>query len=384
MSASEHTYALFSALYAPHMGGVESYTAGLAKELAAQGNRAIVVTSRLAPDHPEHEIQADGVEVYRLPCRPLLDGRLPWPVRNARHAQLLDQIADAHPTRVAINTRFYGHSYDGARFAQRLGAQAIIIEHGSAHLSLGSALADRAVEAYEHHVTKRIKAFGYPFFGVSDACLQWLEHFDIKGRGVIPNSVDMEAYAAAASERDFRSELGIGEDELLAVCIGRLVPEKGISSMLEAAAQLDGEGFVFAFAGDGPLLDAVKAAPGRVHALGRLGASEVAALLRASDAYCLPSRSEGFATTLLEACAMDAFPITTKVGGVAELEIGKHGGIILPDMESSSIVDALLHLRANRSQCVEEGRRLGQRARAQNSWHASTKALERAFELTKS
>ncbi len=383
MDEGKHTYALFSALYAPHMGGVESYTAGLAKELAAQGKRVIVVTSRLSTEHPEHEIQADGVEVFRLPCRPLMGGRLPWPARNARHAQLLDEVAKAKPTRVAINTRFYGHSLDGARFARKIGAQAIVIEHGSAHLSLGNALADRAVEAYEHHVTERIKNFNYPFFGVSEACLQWLRHFGIEGCGVVPNSVDMQAYAAAASKRDFRAELSVNKDEILVVSIGRLVPEKGITALLDAAAQLQGQGFVFAFAGDGPLLEEVKSAQGRVHSLGRLDTSEVAALLRASDAYCLPSRSEGFATTLLEACAMDAFPITTRVGGVAELEIGEHGGIVLPDMESASVVRALAHLRDHREQCAEEGRQLGQRARGQNSWRASALALERAFDSTK-
>lgn len=380
MTEGKHTYAIFSALYAPHMGGVESYTAGLAKELAARGNRVTVVTSRLASEHPEHEVQADGVEVFRLPCKPLLNGRLPWPARNTRHAQLLEQVAAIKPTRIAINTRFYGHSLDGARFANATSAPAIIIEHGSAHLSLGNALADRIVEAYEHHVTKRIASFKLPFYGVSEACLGWLRHFGIEGCGVIANSVDMDAYAAAASPRDFRAELGIAEDEILAVCVGRLVPEKGIAAMLEAARMLEGQNIAFAFAGDGPLLENIKAASGRVFALGRLNPSEVAALLRASDAYCLPSRSEGFATTLLEACAMNAFPITTQVGGVAELEIGKYGGIVLPDMEARSVAEALTFVQDHREDCAAQGCTLGRKARINNSWSASADALERAFE----
>lgn len=380
MTEGKHTYAIFSALYAPHMGGVESYTAGLAKELAARGNRVTVVTSRLASEHPEHEVQADGVEVFRLPCKPLLSGRLPWPARNTHHAQMLEQVAAIKPTRIAINTRFYGHSLDGARFANATSAPAIIIEHGSAHLSLGNALADRIVEAYEHHVTKRIASFKLPFYGVSEACLGWLRHFGIEGCGVIANSVDMDAYAAAASPRDFRAELGIAEDEVLAVCVGRLVPEKGIAAMLEAARMLEGQNIAFAFAGDGPLLENIKAASGRVFALGRLNPSEVAALLRASDAYCLPSRSEGFATTLLEACAMNAFPITTQVGGVAELEIDKYGGIVLPDMEANSVAEALSFVLDHREECAAQGRTLGERARINNSWSASADALERAFE----
>lgn len=395
------TYVLFSALFAPHMGGVESYTAGLAGELARRGRKVAVVTSRLAPEHPAHEVREDGVEVFRLPCSPLLGGRLPLPRRNAEHARMLDEVAALHPTRVVVNTRFYGHSADGARFAAKLGVPAIVVEHGSAHLSLGNAVLDCAVEAYEHRVTKRIAAFGMPFYGVSGACLDWLRHFGIESAGVIPNSVDMAAYAQAASRRDFRAEMGLAKDELLVASVGRLVPEKGVGALLDAARLLEGEGFAFAFAGDGPLLEAVEAEArkngdpaatgagdgrrhggeprGKVFALGRLAPADAAALLRAADAYCLPSRSEGFATTLLEACAMGTFPVVTEVGGVKELGIGRIGGIVLDEASGPCVADALRQVKAEREKCAAEGLALHETAASENSWSASADALERAF-----
>lgn len=435
MTRDTQVYVLFSALFAPHMGGVESYTAGLAGELARRGHRVAVVTSRLAPEHPAHELREDGVEVFRLPCSPLLGGRLPLPRRNAEHARMLDEIAALSPTRVVVNTRFYGHSMDGARFAARLGVPAIVIEHGSAHLSLGNAALDRVVEAYEHRVTKRIAAFGMPFYGVSGACLNWLEHFGIKGAGVIPNSVDMEAYARAATERDFRAELGLADDELLVASVGRLVPEKGVGALLDAARTLGGEGFAFAFAGDGPLRETVEAveaeakkrddaaaavesngesredaamaaSPGKLYAtdgednrrdarhadgngndnacskvfaLGRLAPADTAALLRAADVYCLPSRSEGFATTLLEACAMGTFPVVTEVGGVRELGIGEIGGIILDEASGACVAGALRRVKAEREKCAVAGLALREAASANSSWNASADALKHAF-----
>lgn len=401
MTRNSQVYVLFSALFAPHMGGVESYTAGLAGELARRGHKVAVVTSRLAPEHPAHEVREDDVEVFRLPCSPLLGGRLPLPRRNAEHARMLDEVAALKPTRVVVNTRFYGHSMDGARFAAKLDVPAIVVEHGSAHLSLGNAALDRVVEAYEHRVTKRIAAFGMPFYGVSGACLNWLEHFGIEGAGVIPNSVDMAAYEQAASKRDFRAELDLAENELLVASVGRLVPEKGVEALLDAARILDGEGFAFAFAGDGPLLEAVKAdarksgadaaaeagsersggadAPSRVFALGRLAPADTAALLRAADAYCLPSRSEGFATTLLEACAMGIFPVVTEVGGVKELGIGRIGGIVLDEASGPCVAEALRRVKAEREKCAAAGLALREAASAKNSWSASADALERAF-----
>ena len=40
-----NTYCIFSALYFPHMGGVEKYTGNLARELSALGNNVVIVTN---------------------------------------------------------------------------------------------------------------------------------------------------------------------------------------------------------------------------------------------------------------------------------------------------------------------------------------------------
>ena len=140
-----HTYAIFTALYRPHMGGVEAYCEGLAHELVARGERVIVVTLRLSDDAEAHEMQHDGVEVFRLPCMALMDGRLPMPRRNAEHSAMLAELERAKPDRVVLNNHFYAHTLDGAAFARRVGAEAIVIEHGSAYLTLGNGVADRAL-----------------------------------------------------------------------------------------------------------------------------------------------------------------------------------------------------------------------------------------------
>ena len=386
-TGSGQVVVIFSALYLPHMGGVETYTAGLAHELAARGQRVVVATSRLSDDDPVHELQSDGVEVLRFPCQALMGGRLPIPVHDGAHRALMAELVAMHPTQVVVNTRFYGHSLDGAKFANEQGIPAIIIEHGSAHLLLGNAVADAAIQRYEHAVTERMKSFGFPFAGVSRAACDWLNHFNIEAIGVVPNALDVHEYADAASSRDFRGELDVGEGDLLVASIGRLVPEKGIDALVEAAqilAQFEAESaglprIVFAVAGDGPLRTKVQEVGANVVSLGRLEASDVAALLRDADVYVLPSRSEGFATTLLEACAMGAFPVTTNVGGAEELGIGRRGGVVLPDATAASIVAALQVIAAKRGECARQARVLHQHAVEQGGWSASADALERLF-----
>lgn len=385
--ASER-YVIFSALYAPHMGGVEAYTAGLAHELAIQGHEVIVVTSRLSEESSERERQDDGVQIVRLPSRPLMGGRLPLPVRNTRSAQLLDEVAASRPDRVVVNTRFYGMSLIGLEFARANGLPAVLLEHGSAGLSLGNAFANRVLSQYENFMTKRVKAFSPTFAGVSKAACTWLGHFGIDAAGVVPNALDVDGYRVSAGARDFRSELGVQENDLLIAVVGRLIPEKGITAVLEAAqlmaanASIVPARIVFAIAGEGSLFDQVEspdAEAAGVVALGRLSTVDVAALLRASDAYLLPSRSEGFATTLLEACAIGAFPITTDVGGVAELGIGTIGGIVLPDASAISIVAALQVLAGNRSLCRRQAELLQKNAAQNNTWRTSMEALETLF-----
>ena len=85
------TICYFSAQYLPTVGGVERYTWNLARRTVAAGHRAIVVTSAL-PNLPEHEIDGDGIEIYRLPVWPVMNGRFPVIKPGARFHALTVQI----------------------------------------------------------------------------------------------------------------------------------------------------------------------------------------------------------------------------------------------------------------------------------------------------
>lgn len=433
-SSEQPSYAVFSALYAPHTGGVETYTAGIAAELARRGSRVTVVTCQLSNSCPLREVQENGVEIVRLPSLSLMDGRLPLLRRGAAFRREMDALASASFDRVIVNTRFYGLSLVGARFAQSTHTPAVIVEHGSAHLSLGNVALDALVEAYEHRATKRIAACGLPFAAVSQAAAQWLSHFGLTCSGIVPNALDAEEYARAASNRSFREELGISPETLLVAFVGRLVPEKGVSEILKAARLvyaesgkgsigLEAEGgarteaevkgkydtgananakanakananakaedgaaaYAFAFAGTGPLVQDVRKAAETLpaFALGHLDAPDVAALLREANMLCLPSRSEGFATVLLEAAAMGCMPIVTNVGGAHELGVTfaeeTSTGVLLPNMRADSIVQSLLWARTHNDECRSRGKRLAHEVRDNHSWSSTADAFDQIF-----
>ena len=70
------TICFFSAQYLPTVGGVERYTYNLARRVVKAGHKALVVTSAL-PGLPDHETDAEGIEILRLPVWPLMNGRFP-------------------------------------------------------------------------------------------------------------------------------------------------------------------------------------------------------------------------------------------------------------------------------------------------------------------
>ena len=128
---------IFSALYLPNMGGVERFTDSLAAELAAEGHSVIVVTSN-THGLSNREVLDNGVEVIRFPCKSLIDGRYPVPIKNACYRSLMADLESRYVDGVLVNTRFYLHSLIGVQFAERMGLRAVVLDHGSAYLTLGS------------------------------------------------------------------------------------------------------------------------------------------------------------------------------------------------------------------------------------------------------
>ena len=372
-----HSYALFSARYRPLAGGVETFTQHLAHELVLQGEAVTVVTSDLGRA-PQTETQPDGVRVVRLPSLGLMGGRLPVALRGKPMAGLLDQLLDAGIDRVLVNTRFYEHSIVGLEFAREAGAKAVVLDHGSDWLTLGNPLADVAIRAHERAYTRRCRGFSPRFAGISGRSCAWLGRLGVATDLVIPNAIDAPAFRASASARDFRRELGVSESQTLVAFCGRLAPEKGALELARAVAWA-GNDTVLALAGSGTQERQIRAlGAGNVHLLGSLSHGDVSALLRDADALCLPSRSEGFSTALLEAAAWGTPCVTTNVGGAVEvLGEGLELGVELGGRDVSSIQSglALLAAHGRPGKCDQ----LRQRADDELSWRRTVDALERAF-----
>lgn len=63
--------------------------------------------------------------------------------------------------------------------------------------------------------------------------------------------------------------------------------------------------------------------------VGRIDFEQIVALLTDSDIFCLPSFSEGFSTSILEAAACGCYILTTARGGARELLINDEYGCVI-------------------------------------------------------
>lgn len=336
-SSSRKTLVIFTAQYLPHLGGVENFTKGLATALVSRGVRVAIVTSQYE-DAPETE-KEDGVEIFRLPTIQLLAGRLPVVCENMKTRELLEKVKDLSPQGVLVNTRLYRLSLLGVKFAREIGLTPVLLDHSSSYVGFGIPAVDAAAHIYERLITSRISKSNPRYYGISKMSASWLENFGLNAEGVIHNAIDSEAFRGLASSRDFRSELGVSDGELLVCFVGRIVREKGIDTLLQTAEILDRKhlGVKFAVAGDGPAISLLKShALPSVKLLGRLERNDVAALFRDSDLHFFPSRyPEGLPTSLLESSAMGTPSLVTDVGGAKEVIPDDTFGIVLREPSAS-------------------------------------------------
>lgn len=312
------TFCFFTTQYLPTPGGVERYTWNLARRCLAAGHRALVVTSSL-PGLPARETDADGIEIWRLPAWPVMNGRFPVLKPHPPAADLWAQGIDF----AVIQTRMYTQSVWAARQCKRRGIPALVLDHSTGYMMHGGA-AGLAGKMYEHLACNIIKACGFPFYGVSGDVCSWLRTFGITAAGRLPNAVDPAELAQLASDhpRDFRAEFDLAPATPIIAFVGRLIPEKGAAKLAEAVRQLNQNGTSCALfiAGTGPEENSLRQLGAPIYALGALPHPQIVQLLTQASCYCLPTEyAEGFPTTLLEAAACRCPIVTTHTAGTGEL-----------------------------------------------------------------
>ena len=214
--------------------------------------------------------------------------------------------------------------------------------------------------------------------GVSQATVDDLVRLGVAPRArfrVVPLGLDLEPFASGpATDRSrLRAELGIGEDEVVATFVGRVVPIKRVDFLLRATALALGTTRLrVLIVGDGdirPRLEALARELGIADAVSFLGyRRDLPAIAAASDLAVLSSANEGTPVWLIEAAAAGRPAVATAVGGVADV-VTADSGIVVPPGGQQAFADALARLASDSALRARLG--AGARERARRRYSAS-------------
>ncbi len=182
---------------------------------------------------------------------------------------------------------------------------------------------------------------------------------------VVPNGVDAERFKPMDDVKRIRHRFGLG-DRLCVLFVGRLIPRKGLSFLVEAARQVVKRvgNIAFLIVGDGPLreylVNLVDGAnlSGKFIFLGDVNENALPLFYNCADIFVLPSIQEGQGIALLEAQATGKPIVAFKVGGVPEAVVeGESGLLTKPDsIELSRSILTLLSDASLRERMGTKGR----------------------------
>jgi glycosyltransferase involved in cell wall biosynthesis len=171
----------------------------------------------------------------------------------------------------------------------------------------------------------------------------------------------------------FRPGRDRADDRFHILFVGRIVVEKGIPVLLDAAEQLHRRGvaFVLTLVGDGELRGAFEASvrrrglTDRVRFVGAVGHDQIVSYYQDADVFCMTSFGEGLPVVLMEALACEVPVVTPWLSGIPELV--EHGvtGLLVPPARADLLADALERLACE----PELRRRLGRTGRERVAQH---------------
>lgn len=355
---SEHASPL-AALGGVDAGGQNVHVAALSSALAAMGHQITVYTRRDTPDLPDRVEAVPGVEVVHITA---------GPVRNVSKDELLPFIpalgagiaADWGTRRPDLVHGHFWMSGLAALDAVRLiGAQGKIPVLQTFH-ALGT-VKRRHQGAADTSPTRRAHLepwVGMSADGIIATCsdeVSELRNMGIASRSVsvVPCGVDSDLFRpdGARAPRGPRHRIG---------SVGRLVPRKGVDTVIKALALLKADGrtdielLIVGGAAEGTNADpeaqrlltiAQKfGVADQVIFRGQVPQAELAQILRSLDAVVCSPWYEPFGIVPLEAMACGVPVVAATVGGMIDTIVDGTTGLHVPPRDAAAVAQAIERL----------------------------------------
>jgi len=209
---------------------------------------------------------------------------------------------------------------------------------------------ERALRAMEARTIKQADIIAFPSSGARTLFeAEYPGLLQGKDVRIVYSGVDTAELDSVPSDSSVLAKYGIGQENLVVLCISYLVKDKGIDTLVEAIALLPddirsrlscfivGRGHL---EGELQSLIAEKGLQDKVKLLGFLPRRELLQLMKSATIFVLPSRVSVFDYGLLEVGAIGPPIVTTAVGGNLEM-FDVDSALLVPPDEPQALAAAI-------------------------------------------
>lgn len=213
----------------------------------------------------------------------------------------------------------------------------------------------RPIEQFIYHSFSKIASISAP---TQAALLDWLRIKDKRRKDfcVIYNGINIDQFKETAAVDRTSLLKSINYDDVLICMVGTFTQKKNHKIMISVMKQLP-DNYKLLCLGEGPLKDSIMEEVednGLNERFIFLGfRTDVASIIKASDAIVIPSIWEGFGLIAAEAMACGVPVIASNVPGLADV-VGDAGLLVTPT-SSADIVEKILSFSNERKTLIERG-----------------------------
>ncbi len=361
--------------YPPKVGGIQNYLWELWRRLPPED--VCVLTTPHAG-----AVEFDAAQDYRVVRSPepvLLP--YPWLV------QRITDLADDFGAEFIVLDPALPLGLIGPRLGRRYG----VVLHGAEVTVPGRLPLSKQILAHVLSAAElTIAAGGYPLAEGERAAGRSLESV------VVPPGVDTERFRPLSPEdrRAARQRHGFDPDAPLVVAGSRLVPRKGVDTLIDAVAHLAPRypGLSLAVSGSGRDRGRLERRAQRQGApvcfLGRIPDDEVPQVYGMGDVFSIPCRvrwggleQEGFGIVFLEAAAAGVPQAAGPSGGAHEaVDDGVTGFVVDPADSAEAVASAVAKILDDPDRAQRMGAAARERAVAEFDYHVLASRLAGAFD----
>ncbi|MFQ6063927.1 MAG: glycosyltransferase family 4 protein [Candidatus Bathyarchaeia archaeon] len=330
------------------VGGIARHCNGLAKALVHNGHEVHVVTLDF-PGTPNYE-EVEGVKIYRTATELGHPNFLTWALlfNHFIEKKMADVSREVNFDVVHVHDWLTG--FAGISFKHQMKKPLVVTIHGTEigraqGLHNPDSFTIDGIEWWTTYEANKIIVTSGSMKGEIQG------HFRLPPEKIeiISNGIDPKNYNASVDRSAVRGRYRVSPHEKLILCVGRLVPQKGIEYLIWAVPRIAGRFHEakFIIVGEGWLrghLEHIARTTGqqwRIRFTGWIPDQELIALLNSADVLVVPSIYEPFGIVALEGMAAGVPVVASDVGGLAEIVEHERTGILAYSRNPESIAWAV-------------------------------------------